>query len=104
MKKQRYIRLSVILLMLGMLTVVTLTQSFLVTEKIPCIEDKVFMWTTIINDYFAANPVAKHVFMIICGFLMDIMVLTQFYRFSMHGTTWRFPMALIMFYFFRFII
>jgi hypothetical protein len=87
--------------MLGMLTVVTLTQSFLVTEHVACIEDKIFTWTTAINQFFINSPPAKHAYMIICGLLMDIMVLGQFYRFAMHGTTWRFPMCLVMFYAFR---
>lgn len=103
-RKQRYIRVSVMVVILGFLTVVTLTQSFLISENIACIEDKVFNMTTKLNNYFQHNQTAKHAFMIICGLLMDIMVLSQFYRFAMHGTTWRFPIALLMFYMLRAVI
>lgn len=64
------------LVILAFLTIVTLTQSFLLAENIACIEDKVFNITGSLNDYFASNQTAKHVFMIVCGLLMDIMVLT----------------------------
>ncbi|CDW84832.1 surfeit locus 1 family protein [Stylonychia lemnae] len=79
----------------------TLTQSFILSENIGCIEDKVFKLTSSLNEYFSDNQPAKHVFMIFCGLLMDIMVLAQFYRFAMYGTTWRFPIALLMFYILR---
>lgn len=47
---------------------------------------------------------AKFAFMIVCGLLMDVMVLAQFYRFAIHGTTWRFPVALLLFYVLRALI
>lgn len=103
-RKQRYIRISLMVVILGFLTVVTLTQSFLVSENIACIEDKVFNLTSKLNEYFSENYAAKHAYMIICGLLMDVMVLSQFYRFGMYGTTWRFPIALLMFYILRALI
>jgi hypothetical protein len=87
--------------MLTGLTVVTLNQNFLMTSPVACIEDKLFTWTASVNEFFKETPAAKHAYMIICGLLMDVMVLTQFYRFAIHGTTWRFPLAILMFYIFR---
>ena len=34
--------------------------------------------------------------MIVCGLMMDIMLIVLFYNFAFKGTTWRFPLALLM--------
>ena len=67
-------------------------------------DDKLFDLTASLNTYFSTNEDVKHAFMIICGFMMDIMVLIGFYRFALHGTTWRFPLAMFSFYGFRALI
>lgn len=71
------------------------------TEKVTCIYDAAFLWTTDLNNYFAEHLYAKHAFMIICGLMMDVMVVVSLYRFAIHGSTWRFPIALLAFYGFR---
>jgi hypothetical protein len=85
------------------MTVAALGGAFLVADPIECIEDRVFDFTANINAFFAANKAAKFTFMIICGLMMDIMLLTQFYRFAMFGTSWRFLMCLGCFYILRFV-
>lgn len=79
----------------------SLTQAFLLNEKVACIEDKFFEWTADINQYFHENRGVKNVYLVICGLFMDIMVLTQFYRFALYGKSWRLPIAMLSFYFFR---
>lgn len=66
-----------------------------------CIEDRLFDATEHLNTYFAENTEMRNAFMIICGLFMDVMVLTQFYRFAKYGTTWRLPIAMFAFYIFR---
>jgi hypothetical protein len=92
---------SVMVIILAFLTVITLTQSFLVSENVGCIEDKIFNMTENLNKFFQQNEKAKFAFMIICGLMMDVMLLVQFYRFGMYGTTWRFPLTILMFYLLR---
>ena len=46
----------------------------------------------------------RNFYLILCGLFMDIMVLTQFIRFALYGKTWRLPMAMLGFYFFRALI
>jgi len=58
------------------MTVAALGGAFLVADPIECIEDRVFDFTANINGFFAANKAAKFTFMIICGLMMDIMLLT----------------------------
>lgn len=88
-------------LLLAVLTIATLSQDFLMAERVHCIEDKFFVWTKPLNTFLTDNIPLKHAFMIICGLLMDIMVLVSFYRFALKGSTWRFPLSLLMFYVFR---
>ena len=83
--------------------VASLGGAFLVADPIECIEDRVFDFTAGVNNFFAENKSAKFTFMIICGLMMDIMLLTQFYRFAMFGTSWRFLMCLGSFYILRFL-
>jgi len=71
------------------------------SENVGCITDKIFEMTASINNYFATNVTQKHIFMIICGGMMDVMVITTFCRFCFYGTSWRLILALIVFYGFR---
>ena len=68
------------------------------TDVVSCFEDKLFDMTTGLNNYFAQNVNSKHAFMITCGLMMDIMILTSFYRFALYGSTWRFVIAMFTFY------
>jgi hypothetical protein len=45
-------------------------------EEVACVSDKIFEWTTSINNFFRDNVGAKNAFIIISGLFMDIMVLT----------------------------
>lgn len=85
------------------MTVASLGGAFLVADPIECIEDRVFDFTAGVNNFFAENKSAKFTFMIIAGLMMDIMLLTQFYRFAMFGTSWRFLMCIGSFYILRFV-
>lgn len=64
-------------------------------------EDQVFKMTANLNTYFAQNKSTRHAFMIICGGMMDLMVLAILYQFARYGTTWRLPIASLSFYSFR---
>lgn len=71
-----YIRVALIILAITMLTIVSLSSTFLLSEHVACIEDKMFNMTERLNTYFAENLEMRDAFMIICGLAMDIMVLT----------------------------
>jgi hypothetical protein len=102
-RKQRIIRTSIVVLFSLLMTGAALGGAFLVADPIACIEDRIFDFTAGLNTYFATHQSAKFTMMIICGLMMDIMVLTQFYRFAMFGSSWRFLICLASFYIFRFI-
>ena len=68
------------------------------SDRVACLDDKLFDITTNLNNYFAQHKGAKHAFMIICGLMMDIMVVVSFYRFALKGTTWRLLIAMVVFY------
>lgn len=96
-------RTSIVGVFTVLMSLAALGGAFLVADPIECIEDRIFDFTAGLNTFFATHQSAKFTFMIICGLMMDIMVLTQFYRFAMFGTTWRFLMSIAAFYIFRFI-
>lgn len=96
-------RTSIVVLFTVLMSLAALGGAFLVADPIECIEDRIFDFTASLNTFFATHQSAKFTFMIICGLMMDIMVLTQFYRFAMFGTTWRFLISIAIFYIFRFI-
>jgi hypothetical protein len=97
-------RLMFCIVILTALTIIMLSQSFLMSENVACITDRIFEVTTPINNFFASNILAKHILMIVCGLFMDIMVITTFLRFCFHGTSWRLIIALVSFYGFRALI
>ena len=85
-------------MILAVLTVVALEQNLLMSDRVECLDDKLFDITTNLNNYFTQHTSAKHAFMIICGLMMDIMVIVSFYRFALKGSTWRLPIAMLVFY------
>jgi hypothetical protein len=85
------------------LTFAALGGAFLVADDIPCIKDRLFDATEGINNYFKEHQAAKFTFMIICGLMMDTMVIAQFYRFAMWGTSFRLLICLAIFYGLRFL-
>ena len=76
---------------------------FLPTDRVDCLKDSLFEWTAGANTFFAENPTVKHAFMILAGFMMDVMVVTAMYQFAFKGTTWRLPLALCMNHALRFL-
>lgn len=93
--------MSLVVLLLGILTMATLSQSFFMSEKVECLEDKAQTWTQPLNAFFARNSAIKHGVMILCSLMMDVMVLVNLFRFALQGATFRFPLALLAFYIFR---
>lgn len=86
------------MLILSLLTFTMLSQTLLMSEQVDCMRDVLFEHTASLNNYFAQNQPAKHILMVYCGLMMDVMVLTALYRFAFYGTTWRLPMAFVCFY------
>ena len=96
--------MAVVIIILAVLTFVALESSLIMSPELDCIQDKIFDLTSNLNNYFAQHIAAKHTFMIICGLMMDIMIIVSFYRFALKGSTWRFPIALLIFYGVRFMV
>jgi len=61
------------------LLILMLKQSFLMADTTECMEDKIFIWTQPVNDYLAMHTQLKNSMMIICGLMMDVMVLSTLY-------------------------
>lgn len=71
--------------------------------QVECVDDYLQDYTASFNTYFAENETTKKVLMISVGLISDILAVTQFVFWSIRGTTWRFPIALIFLYILRFI-
>jgi len=84
--------------MISVLAFVAISSALLQVPSVECIEDRILDYFSSANLYFANHPHTKHIFMIISGLMMDTMVLVSFYRFSFHGKSWRFPLAMFIFY------
>ena len=70
---------------------------------VECVDDYLQDYTASLNTYFAENETTKKILMISVGLISDILALTQFVFWSIKGTTWRFPIALIFLYILKFI-
>lgn len=70
-------------------------------KDIECIEDKSFTSTEAINQYFLAWPWARNTFLIICGAMMDILIVSMFIYFLLFQESWRWLVAMALFYFTR---
>lgn len=103
LRKQFYIRTGIVVLFVCILSLAAFGGAFLVADDIECIKDKIFDATSGINTYFKEHQAAKFTFMIICGLMMDTMVIAQFYRFAMWGTSFRLLICLLLFYGLRFL-
>ena len=86
------------------LLIFALVPGVLPVKPVPCIEDSVFEWFKGVNHYFKEHPGGKHAWMIICGLMMDAMVVWLFARWAIFGKTWRLFIAYIMFYVLRVIV
>lgn len=92
------------LILLCLASLTNLSSAFLQNKTVECLRDVLFEWTTIFNNYFKDNIIEKHVFMIICGAMMDLMTFVMFIKFSFYGNSWRFPLCAIIFYSIRSIV
>lgn len=67
-------------------------------ERVDCLEDSFFIWTDTINKYFSTNLHVRYTLMILFGLMSDTLLITQLFKWSAKGRTWRFPIALLMIY------
>ena len=66
--------------------------------KISCIHDYSHDYTQPLNAYFSSNTGARKTLMIIGGAISDLIFLTMLGLWTYKGTTWRFPLALVLVY------
>ncbi len=67
-------------------------------NKVSCLEDNVFKWTTTANSFFAKNLFMKRSITIGLGIINDALLLTLLYYWTLKGNSWRYPLALTMMY------
>lgn len=65
------------------------------------IKDSLLLATDSINKYFLLHLDHRNYMMIFCSFLVDLMTFISFYYWARYSSTWRFLMALGIFYSFR---
>ena len=58
----------------------------------------VLIWTLPLNEYFREDVTRRNILLICCSCFLDLLMLVSFYRFVRYATTWRFFIALILFY------
>ena len=90
-------RLILMIVILIFLALASFTN-ILPAKHIDCIEDKVFEYTEGLNLLFTLKVFAKYVFLIICGTMMDILIVSQMIYFLFYQKSWRWLFAMIMFY------
>ena len=67
-------------------------------DKVHGIKDYILIWTEPLNSYFREDLSRRNVLLIVCSALLDLLILTGFYRFARYATTWRMVIALVLFY------
>ena len=67
-------------------------------EGVDGVVDQTFKWTDGLNHYFREDLRRRDTLEICCGLMMDVMILTQLYRWIWHGTTFRIWFAAMIFY------
>jgi hypothetical protein len=90
--------------MLSLLIVTIATSDLLPSIHVACYEDKILNWTSGINNYFREEVQTKFAFMIICGLMMDGLIIATFSIYVLYGTTWRIALGIALFEVIRFII
>ena len=65
----------------GVILAIT-TDAMIPVNPIECIQDNLLDATAPVNNYFADHEYAKNTFMIICGLMMDVLMLSQFFYFA----------------------
>lgn len=79
----------------------SLTGMALPQTETSCLWDALFSFTSDLNDYFAHNEFQRHLLLIFSSALIDFQLLYLTVRFVISGNSWRTPIALFSFYFFR---
>ena len=70
-------------------------------EGVDGIVDRTFQWLDPVNQYFREDLSRRNALEIFCGLMMDLIQLTQFYRWIWYGTTFRIWVASITFFIVR---
>jgi len=68
------------------------------------IKDFLLIYSEPLNQYFLQDIARRNLLLIVCSAMIDIMSLTAFFRFAMYSATWRFAIAMILFYVVRGVI
>jgi hypothetical protein len=95
---------TVLLIIFGLFAASFLPGTVIITGDVECISDALFENTAIINEFFLKNDVAKNALLILCSGMMDICMIVMFYRFLFKQVSWRWLLAMVMFYGTRFFI
>jgi hypothetical protein len=66
-------------------------------KDIQCKVDFMHQMTSELNKYMIENIETRQAYMIICGLMMDILVIMVFVIFALRGTTWRIVIAIALF-------
>lgn len=66
-------------------------------KDVQCKVDFMHQMTSGLNKYMIENIETRQAYMIICGLMMDILVIMVFVIFALKGTTWRIVIAIGLF-------
>jgi hypothetical protein len=66
-------------------------------KDVQCKVDFMHQMTSELNKYMIENIETRQAYMIICGLMMDILVIMVFVIFALRGTTWRIVIAIGLF-------
>jgi len=86
----------VILHILVSLTAV-LNSDLLPHKDVECKIDFMHQITSELNTYMKENIETRQAYMIMCGLMMDVLVIMVFVIFALRGTTWRIVIAIAFF-------
>ena len=104
MSFQFWLRFSLSACVIVALVLISYLSIGLEGEKVKGVKDYPLIWTGGMNEYFREDDRRRNALLIICGLLMDFMLLVGFFRWAWYGTTWRFFFALVFFYGLRIIL
>jgi hypothetical protein len=72
-------------------------SDFLPHRDVECKIDFMHQITNELNTYMRENVETRQAYMIMCGLMMDTLVIMVFVIFAMRGTTWRIVIAITLF-------
>jgi hypothetical protein len=88
-------KITVVLIIVGILASAQLNPGFLPMKKPDCLEDNFFEWTKPLNLQLKDLPTANKVLTVILGLAMDALAITCFYKWIVNlHRSWTFPLAL----------